>query len=580
MSTQSWGEVVAESRVSRMASVIGWILLGLGAAVLAGWELHLYSLVAIFPGLATMKPNTALAFLLAGVALLRRDRNDCRLYGAGVLLIGGVTLTEYLSGSDFGIDQLLFRDSYYSSPEAGRMALITSLGMSLLGSALLMMRGQTLLARRLSRNLGLAAGIIGYIALLGYSYDTQALYLVRPYSSVALHTALGFVIASLGLQCVNPGEGIVRHIHADSAGGAMLRRLLPSALLIPYLLGFVAWLCHKRLGWEMGFSLAMLVAGTTFCLVTIMLRNARHLEDKDSALREMNRTLELRVQERTSELAAQIAERERMQAVLDAQRAQMIAASKLTSLGEMAGGLAHEINSPLNIIQARAADLQEVADSGVAVETATVLKATSSILRTSERIMAVVRGLRVFARDGRFEPFQPTPLHAILTDTLALCRERFAANGIPLEVSGDDQPLSVECQRVQISQVLLNLLNNAFDAVQQLPEKWVRVKVSDEGNFVNISVTDSGRGIPREIAEKAMQPFFTTKPVGKGTGLGLSISRGIAEAHHGQLRIDTRGPNTQIILTLPKRHSTLERGDHEHSSEQDSAVRGRRTGAA
>lgn len=579
MSTQSWGEVVAGSRVTRVASVIGCVLGALGAIVLAGWAFHLHSLVAIVPGLATMKANTAAAFLLVGVALLRRDKSDHRVFAAGVLIVGGATLTEYISNSDFGIDQLLFRDPY-SSTDAGRMALVTSLGMTLLGAALLMMRGRLPLARRLSRNLALATGILGYIALLGYSYDTQALYMVRPYSSVALHTAVGFVLASLGLQCVNPGEGIVRQIHADSAGGAMLRRLLPAALVIPYLLGFAAWLGHKRLGWEMGFSMAMVVAGTTFCLVTIMLRNARYLEDKDSALREMNRTLEARVRERTAELAAQIAERERMQAVLDAQRAQMIAASKLTSLGEMAGGLAHEINSPLNIIQARAADLQEITETGTAVDAATVLKATTSILRTSERIMAVVRGLRVFARDGRFDPFQPTPLQAILADTLALCRERFAASGIPLEVSGDDQPLTVECQRVQISQVLLNLLNNAFDAVQQLPDKWVQVRVSDEGAFINISVTDSGRGIPREIAEKAMQPFFTTKPVGKGTGLGLSISRGIAEAHHGQLRIDTRGPNTQIILTLPKRHSTFERGDHERTSEQDSAIRGRRTGAA
>jgi signal transduction histidine kinase len=455
------------------------------------------------------------------------------------------------------------------------MSQITSVGFAFLGPALLLMRARSQLGRRLSRSLGLLTGTLGFIALLGYSYDVQALYQVRPYHSVALHTALAFVIAAIGLQCVNPAEGIVRQIHSDSAGGAMLRRLLPAALLIPFLLGFTAWLGHKHLGWELGFSMALVVAATMLCLVTIMLRNARHLEGKDLALREINRTLEDRVQARTADLDSQIRERERMQAVLDAQRAQMIAASKLTSLGEMAGGLAHEINSPLNIIQARASDLQEAAEAAGLVESATVLKATGSILRTAERIMAVVRGLRTFARDGRADRFEKVSVQSILEDTLALCRERFAAHGVPLEISSVDRDLTIECQHVQISQVLLNLLNNAFDAVQALPEKWVQVRVSEEGDSINISVTDSGRGIPREIAEKAMQPFFTTKPVGKGTGLGLSISNAIVEAHHGQLRIDSRGPNTRIILSLPKRHSPTPTGgdDHERSKEQDPVVR-------
>lgn len=354
----------------------------------------------------------------------------------------------------------------------------------------------------------------------------------------------------------------------------MLRQLLPAALLVPYLLGFIAWLAHKRFGWEMGFSLALVVAATMMCLIVTMLINARRLEREDLALREINRTLDERVAQRSEELAAQIQERERIQGMLDSQRAQMIAASKLTSLGEMAGGLAHEINSPLNIIQARASDLQEIAQSGSPVDSTNVVKATSSILRTSERIMAVVRGLRTFARDGRADPFERTSVQTIVDDTLALCRERFAACGIGVEVSGLQPDLTIECQRVQISQVLLNLLNNAFDAVQSLANKWIRVEISTDADSFSIAVSDSGRGIPREIAEKAMQPFFTTKPVGKGTGLGLSISNAIAEAHHGRVWIDSRGPNTRIVLSVPRTHSSDAEGiDHGRAEKQNAAVR-------
>lgn len=567
--------ILSDSKVSRLASVAGWVLIGLALSVLSGWAFRVPVLMSVWPGLATMKPNTAAAFLLTGLALVRRNGRDLGFYSLAVAVVGTLTLVEYISKSNFGIDELLFGDPY-SRIDPGRMSQITSVGFTLMGPALALMTSRSSSARTAARWLSAVVGCLGFIATLGYSYDTQALYQVRPYSSVALHTAIGFVIAALGVQCANPAEGLISHVHADTAGGTMLRQLLPAALLVPYLLGFIAWLAHKRFGWEMGFSLALVVAATMLCLIVTMLINARRLEREDLALREMNRTLDERVVQRTQELAAQIQERERIQAILDSQRAQMIAASKLTSLGEMAGGLAHEINSPLNIIQARASDLQEIAQSGSGspVDSNNVLKATGSILRTSERIMAVVRGLRTFARDGRADPFERTSVQTIVEDTLALCRERFAACGIGVEVSGLQSDLTIECQRVQISQVLLNLLNNAFDAVQSLTNKWIRVEVSIDAEYLSIAVTDSGRGIPREIAEKAMQPFFTTKPVGKGTGLGLSISNAIAEAHHGRVWIDSRGPNTRIVLTVPRTHfSHAEGTSHERAEKQNAAVR-------
>lgn len=563
--------VVADLHVARIASLAGWILLALALSVLSGWALHVPLLTSVAPGLVSMKANTAVSFLLAGLALIRRNHRDLAAYSLGVVLIGAASFAEYLFHSDFHIDQLLFPDPS-SSIDPGRMSQMTSVAFILLGSALAIMKSGSLRGRRVSRALASLGGTLGFIAVLGYSYDTRSLYQVRPFSSMALNTAMAIVVASIGIKCANPAEGLVRHIHSDSAGGAMLRELLPAALLVPYLLGLVVWLAHKRFGLEMGFSLALLVAATMLCLVVIMLLNALRLEREDLALRDMNRTLEDRVRERTAQLAAQIRERDRMQAILDSQRAQMIAASKLTSLGEMAGGLAHEINSPLNIIQARASDLQELADNAPLLEAPTVVKATGSILRTCGRIMSVVRGLRTFARDGRADPFELASLQAILDDTLALCRERFAAHGIRVQVVGLDHDLAIECQRVQISQVLLNFLNNAFDAIQPLSAKWIRVDVSQHADFVNLAVTDSGHGIPQEIAEKATQPFFTTKPVGKGTGLGLSISNAIAQAHHGFVRFDPRGPNTRIVLTIPIRHTLPQGVCNERRPEQDSVV--------
>src|SRR5690606_26102170 len=105
----------------------------------------------------------------------------------------------------------------------------------------------------------------------------------------------------------------------------------------------------------------------------------------------------------------------------------------------------------------------------------------------------------------------------------------------------------------QIAQVLLNFISNSADAVEKLEEKWVRVTCEDKDTTITLSVTDSGKGIPREIQEKILQPFFTTKEVGRGTGLGLSISRGIIEAHKGKLRLDTSTSNTRFCIDLYKK---------------------------
>ena len=97
---------------------------------------------------------------------------------------------------------------------------------------------------------------------------------------------------------------------------------------------------------------------------------------------------------------------------------------------------------------------------------------------------------------------------------------------------------------------------NSFDAIHELPEKWIRIDVVDSGNSLTINCIDSGTGIPKSIIHKIMQPFFTTKDVGKGTGLGLSISKGLAESHGGTLEYDLNSVNTRFILQLPKSQVT------------------------
>jgi C4-dicarboxylate-specific signal transduction histidine kinase len=230
---------------------------------------------------------------------------------------------------------------------------------------------------------------------------------------------------------------------------------------------------------------------------------------------------------------------------------QLTQSSKMASLGEMAGGIAHEINSPLAAIQMWAEHLKEAGENGKA-DLPLILETTDIIEKTASRITKIVKGLRAFARDGKQDPFISSSLQEILHDTIGFCGEKIRAAGVQLDVAFPQHDVRIDCRSTQISQVLLNLINNAFDAVAGLDEKWIRVELVENLHHVEIIVTDSGKGVPSEFREKIMQPFFTTKETGKGTGLGLSISRGLIESHYGRLTINSDSPNTSFVITLPK----------------------------
>ena len=229
---------------------------------------------------------------------------------------------------------------------------------------------------------------------------------------------------------------------------------------------------------------------------------------------------------------------------------QVIETSKFAALGEMAGGIAHEINNPLAIIHGKAGQLRDMAETGN-LDPASAITIAEKIEATAMRVARIVKGLRTFARDAKNEPMQQMSMRDIIQDTLDLCREKFKTHGVELRVPEIPPELNLRCRGVQISQVLLNLLNNAHDAIEELPERWVSVEVQRRGDTLDLIVTDSGPGIPPEVRAKLMQPFFTTKPVGKGTGLGLSISRSIVESHDGKLQIDPGCPNTRFVVSFP-----------------------------
>lgn len=238
--------------------------------------------------------------------------------------------------------------------------------------------------------------------------------------------------------------------------------------------------------------------------------------------------------------------------VKEAEEQRMIAAnsSKLASLGEMAAGIAHEINNPLAIITGNVRVLIKLLQKEN-IGNSKIYDSANTIQDTAMRISKIVKGMRYLSRDGSEDSVKPEKITEILQEVIDLSSEKFKRHKLDLQLQISDESIMVNCRKIEISQVLVNLLNNSYDAIKELDDKWIKIDVFKEKRFCVIAVEDSGKEIQPEVKAKIMEPFFTTKPAGEGTGLGLSISRRIITKHGGSLTLDEKAENTRFLIHLP-----------------------------
>jgi PAS domain S-box-containing protein len=220
--------------------------------------------------------------------------------------------------------------------------------------------------------------------------------------------------------------------------------------------------------------------------------------------------------------------------------------SKLASLGAMSAGVAHEINNPLAIISGTVELLLRDGDAsgslGLKLET---------IRKSCVRIAKIVRGLRKFSRIDSIPDLKPYVLIEIAQEALVLTQAKAAEHGTTVTLEGTPSAL-INCDDLEIEQVLINLINNAIDAVDGLPDRWVRVSVLEDKNSVILRVTDAGTGVPEDHRSRLFDPFFTTKHIGKGTGLGLSIVKGILDEHKASISLLRDSAHTCFEIAFPR----------------------------
>jgi two-component system cell cycle sensor histidine kinase/response regulator CckA len=237
-----------ETRESRKAwgvRLAGYLLVFLGASVLIGWIGNIGFLMTVLPGRITMKPNTAIGFLCTGIAIVLLTRRSLTrslqtfgvVFAAIVTGLGLFTLIEYAFHLNLGIDQLIFNDPM-QYPYPGRMAHITALNFCFSGLSLWLLA----LSRKQVRwpqLLSLLTGLSALLAIVGYVYGVPLLYGSVRYTSMALHTGVGFLLVSLATLHCRPAEGLMSVVSSPFSGGSVCRALIPVAIVAPIVLGAV-----------------------------------------------------------------------------------------------------------------------------------------------------------------------------------------------------------------------------------------------------------------------------------------------------------------------------------------------------
>jgi signal transduction histidine kinase/ActR/RegA family two-component response regulator len=518
--------------IARLGSVV---LLLLGALVLLGWLWKIELLTTFLPGRITMKPNTAIGFLFLGLALFLLTRYSkarstqlwCAASATIVVLVGVLTLSEYLFHVDLGIDQLLFKD-LVQSPYPGRMAHITAFNFCLAGMSVLLFAFSEKRAE-FSQALAAITGLGSIFAIIGYLYGVPLLYGSIEYTSMALHTGVGFLIGSLSVLFCRPDVGLMSVLTNPYPGGWLARKLLPVAALAPAGLGAVC--IHSGLfSSDVRLNIACLVVSQIVLFMALVWVLAFVLNRAE-------------------------AEKATAQEALARSEKLLQQSQKMEAIGLLAGGVAHDFNNLLAVINGYSDLLLERLDLPE-----TDRRSLEQIKQAGSSAATLTRQLLMLSRQQVVEPVVLNINQTV--GNLDKMLRRLIKENIQFSFVLDPQLDRVKADPGQIEQIVLNLVVNARDAMPNGGSLRIQTKNVEKSNsqagpaaspsrFVLLEVTDTGTGMDQQTQAHIFEPFFTTKAVGKGTGLGLATVYGIVKQSSGYIEVQStpgRGSSFQIYL--------------------------------
>ncbi|WP_051539356.1 response regulator [Sulfitobacter sp. 20_GPM-1509m] len=481
--------------------------------LILGWGFGLDFFLRVWSEYPAMVPGTAISLLFGSLGLIALHKRSNPWL---VRLFSVVIASDVIANYRLPIFQVM--------PDG--MSVATAMACLLVAVCLWSrtVRGLSTLARLLPKTVGLS---ITMVPIIGYLYNSEALFANPVYTLMALHTAIGFTSLFVAFLINDAEVGWMRILAAPELGSQMLRKLLPFLVLVPVGLTGLA-LIASNLNYVSADLRASVLAYTMILMLVIAGFYFAHVINKTE-----QRAAQAEKLQRESDRARQVAE-------VALERGQ-----KIEALGKLVGGVAHDFNNTLSVVLGNLQLLQ--ADPDKSAHPVYLTEAVEAVQNAAE----LTRQLLAYGRKSRLEPV-PTNLDDLVRKTLNMFQRLCPANiTVSTRLTAND--LIVELDPVNFQQALLNILINARDAQPQGGKIVISTDAQEmgreqvagfggaeqllSGTFVSVSVVDAGPGMAAQELSRATEPFFTTKPVGEGTGLGLSVASGFCRQSGGGLTL-------------------------------------------
>lgn len=476
----------------------------------------------------------SLVLLLPGYGATKHRKTIGRGLAVGLMLIGIAKLFSLATGWDLRLDQLLFPESIDRARIPNRIPIRTAINLALSGGALLLLEVRSRRGLRPSEILSALVAVIGFLALLGYSYGLISLYRTETYEPMSLPGAIAFILLAAGTLLARTNAGAMRVVASDTPAGLLSRLLLPLAFLLPVLFGTLR-LTAENAGWyttrvgvalfATAFILFFLVA--VWWTVRALSRSDLNRKAAEERVRQLNAELEQRVADRTAELHRLNDE------LREANKAK----------DDFLAVLSHELRTPLTPALAAAGYLAEHPD--LPAELRDEADAIRSGVQLEARLIDDLLDLTRVAR-GKIELHLETiDAHEVIRKTLQIVHDDVRMNQLDVVLELEATEHHVKGDAVRLQQVFWNLLNNAV----KFTAKGGRITLrswNERGNFA-LEVRDTGIGINPELQKRIFSAFeqgerSKSRQFG-GLGLGLTIAKTLLDLHGGTISVRSEGQN-------------------------------------